>query len=608
MRSMLFALVLSFLWVVPGFTQVDTAWVRRYNGPADSTDWAYAIALDRFGNAYVTGTSWGSGTYADYATIKYYLNGDTAWVRRYNGPGNSHDEAQGIAVDGSGYVYVTGSSGGSGEAGYDFATIKYYPNGDTAWVRRYDGPANGDDWPLAIAVDDSSNVYVTGCSYGGSQTDYDYATIKYKPNGDTAWVRRYNSSGDGYDEARAIAVDSSGNVYVTGSSGTIKYDAGGNQLWITHWGGVDIVLDAFDNIYLTGTYDTASYSNYITVKFYPNGDTAWVRRYNGPGNGLDEAHAIAIDGANNVYVTGVSVGVGQDEDWATIKYYPNGDTAWVRRYNGPGGYSDQAYAIAVDELSNVYVTGYSGVGASYDYTTIKYYLGGDIAWLKTYDGPGNGTDIAQAIALDGHGNVYLTGGSRGSRPDYDYATIKYRQYYLTDGITVMGFSPIDLIVTDPQGDSIGIGFNTIPGAQYDTTQDYNGDGDKDDIVTIPNRLVGDYLIQVVAELGGGGGIYSMGIRIDGSNVVYMAWHQPCPPVGEIDTFTYHAPLYLAGDATGDWNVDISDVVYLLNYLFVHGPAPDPFGAGDATCDGVVDVSDVVYLLNYLFARGPSPSC
>jgi hypothetical protein len=180
--------------------------------------------------------------------------------------------------------------------------------------------------------------------------------------------------------------------------------------------------------------------------------------------------------------------------------------------------------------------------------------------------------------------------------------------YLTDTLRVIAFSPVDLIVTDPIGDSIGISFNTIPNADYDTTQDYNGDGDKDDIITIPNRLVGDYLIQVVAEPGGGGGIYSMGIRIDGSNVVYMAWHQPCPPVGEIDTFTYHAPLYLAGDATGDWNVDISDVVYLLNYLFVHGPAPDPFGAGDATCDGVVDVSDVVYLLNYLFARGPSPSC
>jgi hypothetical protein len=63
-----------------------------------------------------------------------------------------------------------------------------------------------------------------------------------------------------------------------------------------------------------------------------------------------------------------------------------------------------------------------------------------------------------------------------------------------------------------------------------------------------------------------------------------------------------------GDANGDGVIDISDVVYLLNYLFVNGPAPVPLAAGDANCDGVVDASDLVYLLNYLFVNGPSPGC
>jgi hypothetical protein len=65
--------------------------------------------------------------------------------------------------------------------------------------------------------------------------------------------------------------------------------------------------------------------------------------------------------------------------------------------------------------------------------------------------------------------------------------------------------------------------------------------------------------------------------------------------------------YICGDASGDGVIDISDVVYLINYLFVGGPAPVPLGAGDANSDGVVDVSDVVYLINYLFAGGPHPS-
>ena len=177
MTKALFVLSILFLTSIPALAQsVDTAWVRRYNGPGDSIDCAYAIAVDGSGNVYVTGQSCGSGTYPDYGTIKYYPNGDTAWVRRYNGPRFYYDESA-IGVDGSGNVYVTGTSTRS-ERYSDYATIKYYANGDTAWVRRYGGPGNLYDWAYAIAVDGSGNVYVTGESVG-SGTGFDYATIKY---------------------------------------------------------------------------------------------------------------------------------------------------------------------------------------------------------------------------------------------------------------------------------------------------------------------------------------------------------------------------------------------------------------------------------------------
>ena len=151
--------------------------MRRYNGPGNGTDWVEGIAVDGFGNVYVTGHSYGSGTNWDYATVKYDPQGNQLWVQRYNGPGNVDDGAFAIAVDGSGNVYVTGYSWGSGTY-QDYATIKYDPVGNQLWEKRYNGPGNGDDFVYAIAVDGSGNVYVTGYSWG-SGTGYDYAIIKY---------------------------------------------------------------------------------------------------------------------------------------------------------------------------------------------------------------------------------------------------------------------------------------------------------------------------------------------------------------------------------------------------------------------------------------------
>jgi len=626
MKTKIFVLVIIFLWVIPTFAQVDTAWVRRYNGLANEGDNANAITVDHSGNVYVTGFSAASGTPFDwdYVTIKYYPNGDTAWVRRYNGPGDTIDVAKAIAVDGDSNVYVTGHSVGSDPYG-DYATIKYYSNGDTAWVRRYNGPDNSWDWAYAIAIDGSGNVSVTGWS-NGSATGQDYATIKYYPNGDTAWVRRYNGPENGPDEALAIAIDNSNHVFVTGYSGsypdwdyvTIKYYSNGDTAWLRKYSGPAnegdfasaIAVDGSGNVYVTGeSMGSSTDDDYATVKYYPNGDTAWVRRYNGPVNSIDIANAIAVDGLGNVYVTGQSMSTGADYDYATVKYDPNGNEVWVKRHNGPGNSSDIPEAIAVDGSDNVYVTGYSwGSGSGPDYATIKYYTNGDTAWVRRYDGSANNADYASAIALDSSNHVYVTGYSYGSGTNYDYATIKYIQY-ITDTLTIIAFSPVDLIVTDPEGDSIGLGFNTIPSAFYDTTRDYDLDGDKDDIVTIPNRLVGDYLIDVVAEPGGSG-TYDLGIRIDGGApaMLTMPGGAPCPGPGEIDTFNYSAPWYKTGDVNGDWNVDVGDVVYLINYLYKGGVSPDPLGSGDATCDSFIDVGDVVYLINYLFKGGPAPSC
>ena len=513
-RKSLF-LLLIFLFYIPVLAQVDTAWVRRYNGPGNSEDHAYALSVDSSGNVYVTGWSPGSGTGLDYATIKYSPSGDTLWVKRYNGPGNGSDYAYALAVDGSGNVYVTGWSYGSGSSS-DYATIKYSPAGDTLWVRRYNGPGNSYDYATALAVDSSGNLYVAGYSDSDTSSffNYDYATIKYSPSGDTVWVRRYNGPGNSDEEASALAVDDSGNVYVTGQS-----DGSGSS------------------------------SDYATIKYSPSGDTLWVRRYHGPGNGTDYAYALAVDGSGNVYVTGSSNGSGTFRDYATIKYNSAGDTLWARRYNGTGNDWDLANALAVDDSGNLYVTGYSdGSGTSYDYATIKYSPSVDTLWVRRYHGPGNYVDFASALAVDDSGNLYVTGQSYGSGSSYDYATIKYSS----------------------AGDALWV-------------RGYNGPGNDGD------------------------GAYAL--AVDGSGNVYVTGQS----YGSGTDYDYATIKYIQfacvakpGDANSDGNVTLPDIIYLVNRVFKGGPAPTPLCRGDANADGNVTLPDIIYLVNRVFKGGPTP--
>ncbi|HET9253377.1 MAG TPA: SBBP repeat-containing protein [Candidatus Eisenbacteria bacterium] len=204
-------------------------WVRNYSA-GNGSDSPAALIVDAAGNVYVTGRSVGSGTNDDYATIKYDAAGTELWVRRYDGPATvasqDYDRAAALAVDAAGNVFVTGNSAG------DFATVKYDAAGSEIWVRRYNGPAAGADWATAIGIDASGNAYVTGSSFGNATTQYDFATISYDPSGTVRWTERYNGPGSLYDSPHAIAVHSSGDVYVSGSSGgsgtgddytTIKY-------------------------------------------------------------------------------------------------------------------------------------------------------------------------------------------------------------------------------------------------------------------------------------------------------------------------------------------------------------------------------------------------
>ncbi|HXJ57071.1 MAG TPA: SBBP repeat-containing protein, partial [Verrucomicrobiae bacterium] len=352
-------------------------WTNYYDGPVSGNDFPNALAVDHSGNVFVTGNSIGilghpgaSGT--DWATVAYSSTGVPLWTNRYNGPGDALDYPRAIAVDGNGNVIVAGQSVGSGsifEKNADFATIKYSGGGVPLWTNRYNGPAKSGDLARVVAVDTNGNVLVSGISDTGFGTNYDFATIKYSSAGVPLWTNRYHGPGSGFDYPYALATDTGGNAIVTGGSAGIN-----------------------------GDYD------YVTIKYSSAGARLWTNRYDGPGHSSDSASAVAADADGNVFVTGSS-GFPTNVDSVTIKYSSAGIPLWTNRYDSPD-LNNAATALAVDSTGNAFVAVSSTDITNNSYVrsaTIKYSSAGVAIWTNCNNYGGN------QITLRSNGVVLVSG-------------------------------------------------------------------------------------------------------------------------------------------------------------------------------------------------------
>ena len=322
-------------------------WVKRYNGPENLGNVANALGVSPDGSrVFVTGESVGSGSEFDYATVAYdAATGTQQWVTRYNGSANNVDVANalGVSADGS-RVFVTGESIGSG-GDFDYASVAYdAATGTQRWVRRFNGAANQGDIAHALGVSpDGSRVFVTGESIGSGNAS-DYLTIAYNAaTGQRSWMKRKNGPANGEDVANALGVSPDGSrVFVTGFShgsgsgrdyATVAYGAAtGTQRWIRRYNGrpndndsaeaLRVSLDG-SRVFVTGfSFSFVSNYDYLTVAYKAaTGQRSWVKRENGPAFGDDQAGALDVspDGSR-LFVTGRSDGLTSGKDYETVGY------------------------------------------------------------------------------------------------------------------------------------------------------------------------------------------------------------------------------------------------------------------------------------------------
>jgi peptidoglycan hydrolase-like protein with peptidoglycan-binding domain len=358
-------------------------WVNTYGGT--SFDFGRGIAVDSSGNIYITGyfyetVDFGGGNLtsaggADIFVLKLNSSATFQWVSTFGS--TSIDVGEDITVDSSGNSYITGYFEGTVDFGAgnvtsagsaDIFVLKLNSSGTFQWVNTYGGSAF--DVGMDITVDSSGNSYITGYFEGtvdfgaGNVTSAGAADIfilKLNSSGAFQWVNIFG--GTSTDVGQGIAVDSSGNSYITGSfQGTVDFGSG------------DITPSGFDDIFV--------------LKVNPSGTFQWVSTFGGTSNDVGED--IAVDSSGNSYITGsfqgtVDFGGGNvtsagGADIIVLKLNSSGTFQWVNTYGGTSG--DVGEGITVDSSGNSYITGWFRETVDFGAGNVTSAGGADIIVLK----------------------------------------------------------------------------------------------------------------------------------------------------------------------------------------------------------------------------------
>lgn len=357
------------------------------------------------------------------------------------------------------------------------------------------------------------------------------------------WYKIWGSSDNDY--GNAIALDSSGNIYITGhinvESSTInsifllKYNITRNIEWNTTWFGgfsdyaYDIVVDEENSIYIVGhTYNYTGNEDFdvIFLKYNSSGNLLWNKTWGGIND--DYGYGIDTDSSGNVYLSGYSVNNSQpaDSDIVLIKFNKTGQYQWNQTWGGNS--RDEGKKLIVDKTTNdIFITGYTrsfGLDNSYDILLLKYNSSGNFEWNKTYGG--NEQEYGMSIELDSENNIYVAGKVKNYQTgNYDFGLVKYntignyqwiRTWSGSDDDTALDIT-IDLndnIYLTGYKETIGAGKSEMVSIKYDSSsnqkwvKEWGGTDDDAGRGISLNTLTGE-IFFTGRTMSYGGGLYDV---------------------------------------------------------------------------------------------------
>jgi hypothetical protein len=465
-------------------------WAKSAGGT--SQDEGLDIAVDKYGNTYITGyfdstALFGSTvltSQGEYDVFVGKLNNDGEWQWVKSAGGTELDLGVGIAVDTNCNVYITGFFEGSATFGNitlfsqgsdDVFVAKLNNDGEWQWAKSAGATGFYDTIGFGVATDRNGNCYITGffedmVTFGSivltSLGSEDMFIAKLDTNGEWQWAK--NGGGTQADGGMSIAVDTTGNAYISGFFiGTAIF---GDDTLIGQ-GGLDVFVTKIN------TYGEWQWAVGALTDLFQE---------------IPHPPDVAVDGNGNVYITGNFKGtaifgstsfVSQGySDIFIAKLNTNGEWQWAK--SAGGIYYDSGQGIGVDGTGNTYVTGYFNDTVTFGTTTltckgefdafvIKLTSDGDWQWAVSAGGIKYCLGIG--IAVDFVGNNYIIGNFWGnvmfgnitleSLGIYDVFVAKYgtsSENQPPNPPTITGpingkvgtAYPYKFISTDPDGDEI----------------------------------------------------------------------------------------------------------------------------------------------------------